>query len=354
MRVLIVGYGFAGASLSYFLSQHGIQVEIITNPIFDQSSSSSISAGIMLPFSGKRKTLSYNVANALPFALEHYGNIQHDAQANILIDLPVRQLLTEARDYNDWFSKTNELESSRFIDQIHLSVISEKIKKHIGYLQFNYANAINSGELLNAYKLLSPKIIFHQELFDFGELNLNKTNVTYNKREYDLLIFSEGHRTNENPFWNVLPFQPVKGEIMDIHAPTLNIDFILNGTLYIIPLGENNYKVGATYNWKDINEIPSEEGMDYLKSELAKMINVDYDIIYHKAGIRPAIQDRRPVIGIHPLYKSIGIFNGLGTKGAMLSPYYAKMMANNIVENTPIDFEVSVDRFSKLFNKENQ
>ncbi|MGR6086739.1 MAG: NAD(P)/FAD-dependent oxidoreductase [Arcticibacter sp.] len=354
MRVLVVGYGFAGASLSYFLSQHGIQVEIISNPIFDHSSSSSISAGIMLPFSGKRKTLSYNVANALPFALEHYGKIQYDTKANILIDLPVRQLLTEARDYNDWFSKTNELESSIFIDQIHLSAISEKIKKHIGYLQFNYANAINSVELLKAYKLLSPMIIFHHELFDFDELRMNKTNVTYNKRDYDLLIFSEGHRSNGNPFWNALPFQPVKGEIIDIHAPDLQIDFILNGTLYIIPLGGNNYKVGATYNWKDINEIPSEEGIDYLKSELEKMINVDFDIIGHKAGIRPAIQDRRPVIGIHPAYKSIGIFNGLGTKGAMLSPYYAKMMANNIVENTPIDFEVSVDRFSKLFNKENQ
>ncbi|MFM7177504.1 MAG: NAD(P)/FAD-dependent oxidoreductase [Bacteroidota bacterium] len=354
MRVLVVGYGFAGSSLSYFLCKYGIQVDIITNPIFDKSSSSTISAGIMLPFSGKRKTLSHKVSAALPFALDHYQTIQNHAKSKILYDLPVRQLLIEARDYNDWFSKTNEKETAQFIEHIHISVISEKLKSHIGFLQFSHTNAIHSAELLNAYKSTSPNCVFHSEQFNFEKLVINDTCIKYNNQKFDQVIFCDGYRVIENPYWNKLPFMPVKGEIIDIHAPDLHLDFILNGTLYVIPLGNDNYKVGATYNWNEIDEIPSSSGIQYLKSELEKMISADYDIIDHKAGVRPAIQDRRPVLGFHPQFKTIGIFNGLGTKGAMLSPYYGNMMANHIANNSAIDDEVSVDRFLKLLTVQNQ
>lgn len=354
MKVLVVGSGFAGSSLSYFLCKQGIQVEIITNPVFDISSSSIISAGIMLPFSGKRKTLSYNVSNALPFALDHYRNMQSHSKLKLLNDVPVLQLITEARDYNDWFSKSNEKETAQFIDHINLSTISNKLKNHIGYLQFGHAIAINSSELLKAYNISSPNCIYNPEHFEFEKLTINGNIIKYKNQDYDNLIFCEGYRIADNPYWNVLPFQPVKGEIIDIYAPDLKIDFILNGSLYIIPIGEDKYKVGATYNWKEINETPSLDGIQHLKSELEKMISVGFDIINHKAGIRPAIQDRRPVIGFHPEFKSIGIFNGLGTKGAMLSPYYANMMANHIVNDSPIDYEVSVDRFSKILKIQNQ
>lgn len=348
MKVLVVGYGFAGSSLSYFLNQKGIQVEIISCKQFDQSSSSKVSAGIMLPFSGKRKTLSYNVSTALPFALDYYRKIQNNSGLKILSDLPVRQLLTEAMDYNDWFAKSNELESGIFIDQIHLSEVSKKLRTHIGYLQFNHANAVNSAELLKAHRMVSSSTIIHQELFEIEKLIIKDNTVNYNKHEYDLLIFCEGFRSIFNPIWNSLPFRPVKGEIIDIYAPGLQLDFILNGSLYMIPLGQDKYKVGATYNWKDVDELPGKDGLQYLSSELEKMISIEYDIIGHFAGVRPAIQDRRPVIGLHPRLKSVGIFNGLGTKGAMLSPYYGKMMADHIIEDSPIDFEVSIDRFSNL------
>lgn len=354
MKILVVGYGFAGASLSYFLSQRNIKVDVISNPIFDRSSSSAVSAGIMLPFSGKRKTLSYNISNVLPFALKHYEYIQNQSGHKLLYDLPVRQIITEARDYNEWFSKSNEIESSKFLNQIYLTQISDKLKKHIGYLQFNQSNAVSIHELLKGYRKSSINLSIHHDLFSFDNLKIGNTFIIYNNIEYDQLVFCEGYRTIENKFWKNLPFQPVKGEIVDIHAPDLNLDFILNSSIYIIPLGSDRYKVGATYNWKDIDEIPSREGVQMLKFELDKMISVDYQIIGHQASVRPAIQDRKPVIGFHPEFKSIGIFNGLGTKGAMLSPYYANMMANYMIDETPIDKDVSVDRFSNLFKFQNQ
>lgn len=354
MKVLVLGSGFAGSSLTYFLCKQGIQVELVTNPFFDISSSSTISAGIMLPFSGKRKTLSYNVSKVLPFALDHYRCLESHSKLNILYDAPVIQLISDAKDYNDWFSKSNEFETAQFIDHVNPSVISDKLKNHTGYLKFSHANAVNSFELLKAYNKSSPCCKYNHEQFEFDKLTITDNIVKYKNQNYDHLIFCEGYRVADNPYWNNLPFKPVKGEIIDIYAPNLKLEFILNGLLYIIPIGDDKYKVGATYNWKEINETPSADGIQYLKYELEKILSTGFDICNHMAGIRPAIQDRRPVIGFHPKFKSIGIFNGLGTKGAMLSPYYANMMANHIVSNSPIDYEVSVDRFSNILKSQNQ
>jgi glycine/D-amino acid oxidase-like deaminating enzyme len=96
-----------------------------------------------------------------------------------------------------------------------------------------------------------------------------------------------------------------------------------------------------------LNDVPTSKGLKELKNKIDELINAEYIITDHKAAVRPAISDRRPVLGFHPENKTIGIFNGLGTKGAMLSPFYAKMLSDNIAENSIIDDEVNIRRFYK-------
>ena len=264
---------------------------------------------------------------------------------------PVRQLLTEARDYNDWFSKTNDTESEQFIDHIHLSEISNKLKNHIGYLQFSHANAVNSVELLKAYKTFSPGKAIRYELFDFNELIIEQTCVTYKNQQFDQLIFCDGYRANANPFWSWLPFQPVKGEIIDIYAPNLQLDFILNSLLYIIPQGADKYKVGATYNWKDKTDLPTAEGKAELIERIKEIINCDFEIIEHFAGVRPTVKDRRPLVGTHSEYNRLHILNGLGTRGVMLGPAMAKSLFDQIEHQIPLDKEIDIQRFRNKTKK---
>ena len=72
-----------------------------------------------------------------------------------------------------------------------------------------------------------------------------------------------------------------------IHAPKLNINFLLKSSLFLIPLGDNRYKVGATFNHVDKTATPSEKGKLELVDKLKKVINVPYEIIDQTAGIRP-------------------------------------------------------------------
>lgn len=348
MRVLLVGNGFAGSQLAYFLALRGAEVTVLTYSGFHATSSTNVSAGIMLPFTGRRKVLTFNAAKILPFAIAHYQQLESATGLSLIDDLVVRQCIKDAGDYNDWQAKSAEVSTEMFLDELQLDVPIAGLKSFFGYVQLKQSKAVKSVPLLEAVSMHDSSIQYVNKRFVFDLLKINDSKLTYQEEAFDYVLFCEGYRVIHNNFWNTLPFMPVKGEIIEIHAPGLKLDFIFNSGIYIIPKGNNRFLVGATYDWKNINELPSQDGLSLLIKELDTLLECDYNITTHAAGVRPAIQDRRPVIGTHPLHPRIGIFNGLGTKGAMLAPYYAQQFADHITIGTPIDEEVDVKRFSHL------
>ena len=159
------------------------------------------------------------------------------------------------------------------------------------------------------------------------------------------IVFCEGFGMKQNLFFNYLPLNEVKGELITIHAPYLNINFLLKSTLFVLPLGDHYYKVGATFNWKDKTSNPSEEGKTELVEKLEKVINVAYKIIDQTAGIRPTVRDRRPLVGKHPAYPNLAILNGLGTRGVMIAPTMAKQLFNHLESGSELDKEIDIKRF---------
>jgi glycine/D-amino acid oxidase-like deaminating enzyme len=75
----------------------------------------------------------------------------------------------------------------------------------------------------------------------------------------------------------------------------------------------------------------------------------DFELVQQKTGIRPATQDRRPFVGFHS-EKEAGIFNGFGSKGVSLMPYFAKQWTDEILGKSTVHPEVSIRRFYHLFS----
>lgn len=348
MRVLVVGNGFAGSQLAYYLAEKIDDVTVLSHHDYQTTCSTAVSAGIMLPFTGRRKVLSFKAEQILPFALEHYRRLESDTGIRLLRDISVIQWIRDAGEYNDWVAKSAAESTGKFLGTINLGGKIIGLKPAFGHVQLTYSTAVISLQLLRAVKENSKRIRYLNHPFDFENFKVTTSVSFYRNDAFDKVIFCEGFRVSQNPFWHALPFMPVKGEIIEIYAPKLELDCIYNGSIYIIPLGSYRFMVGATYNWKDIDELPSEEGLTQLKRELDLVLDCEYTVSSHAAGIRPAIQDRRPVIGFHPLYPTIGIFNGLGTKGAMLAPFYAKQLSDHIIDGKSIDEDVDVGRFKDL------
>ena len=113
-----------------------------------------------------------------------------------------------------------------------------------------------------------------------------------------------------------------------------------------MPLGDDCYKVGATFNWTDKTCNPTTEAREELIDKLKKVINVPYTIINHTAGIRPTVNDRRPMVGIHSKHQQLVVLNGLGTRGVMIGPTIARNLFNHLEKGEELDGEIDIKRFN--------
>ncbi|MBL0154470.1 MAG: hypothetical protein IPP93_13685 [Chitinophagaceae bacterium] len=96
---------------------------------------------------------------------------------------------------------------------------------------------------------------------------------------------------------------------------------------------------------------PTEEFRIKTESNLKEWLKLPYTVTAHFAATRPATLERRPFAGIHPLYPSIGILNGMGTKGCSLAPYFANQLCRHPVYGEPITPEADVKRFTRVLSR---
>jgi glycine/D-amino acid oxidase-like deaminating enzyme len=180
------------------------------------------------------------------------------------------------------------------------------------------------------------------------DLKLEKDFVRWNNLESKKIIFCEGFSMTENTFFNWIPFSPVKGETITVSIPGFPETHIVNKDVFILPLGENLFKVGATFDY-DLKPGVTNKGRNELVEKLQKLIQVPFQVVDQQAGIRPASKDRRPLIGLHPNLKMIGLFNGLGTKGVSLAPYFADQFADFLDGKEELDPDVNIQRYYSLY-----
>jgi len=92
----------------------------------------------------------------------------------------------------------------------------------------------------------------------------------------------------------------------------------------------------------------TEAARDQLIEMLSSLGTYDYQILEQRAGVRPTVLDRRPLMGEHPEYQGVYIFNGLGTKGYMMAPTLANELASFILDQTPLHPETDIRRFTTI------
>jgi len=106
---------------------------------------------------------------------------------------------------------------------------------------------------------------------------------------------------------------------------------MLKKTMLLVPIGDDTFWVGSTYRWHFEDTLAGEAGRDYILGYLKEMFDTPFEIVDHVAGIRPTMIDRRPIVGPSNQNPKVFIFNGLGTKGALLAPFFAEQLAEELL-----------------------
>jgi len=338
---IIVGSGLAGINLSHLLIKHHKTFVVIDD---DSQKSSRVAGGLYNPVVLKRFTPVWKSHEQLTLSNKVYRELERLLQTKIDYKLPVRRLFKSVEEQNNWFVATDKYGLQQYLSPKILNNYNHAVKAPYGFGEVLQTGRIDTNILIHKFRE-KIKNSFLNETFDYNLLQILENSIAYKEIQAKQIVFCDGFGLKMNPYFNFLPLNGTKGELLIIHAPNLKLDFVLKSSAFLIPLGNDLYIIGATYNWTDKTNIPTKEGKDELINKVNTFINCDFKIVEQVAGIRPTVKDRRPLVGQHPEYKNVYLLNGLGTRGVMIAPYVANQLFQYIEHNKPLDPEIDINRF---------
>ena len=340
---IVVGGGMAGMAFAESAWRNGKQIVVYDGLTLGAT---RVASGLYNAVVLKRLN-PVGDADAYLDAMEpFYAGIQARISKKIFFPMPLLRRFASIEEQNDWFVGCDRPELSKLLaDQIvHLD--GEALDAPFGYGCVNRAGWVDTRLLLDDYwKNLPFRSRYLREPFDYSALKVLDDGVRYKDISARHIVFAEGFALSGNPFFNYLPLQGTKGELLHIHAPGLNLRVVIKGGVFILPAGDDVYKVGATYAWDDKTEIPTTAAREELIGKLNEIIRVPYTVMDQKAGVRPTVNDRKPLLGTHPEFKSVHVFNGLGTRGILLAPRLGQLLYNWIETGAELPANVSINRF---------
>ena len=342
---IIVGYGIAGLSFTYKLIKEKKDFLIFDLP---RTNSTYQSGAVLNPTILKRYTLSWKGLEFMKFAKKFYLEFEKKYNVKVYNDILIHKYFSNKQEQNYWIEASGFKSLENYLDHKIVTKYNNQFLLKNGYGIIKNTAKIDPKLMLDTFKLNYGKDKFIVKDFNHSKLKIYDKYVKYDNIISKYIVFCEGVQIKKNIFFNYLPLSSLKGEFLIIKAPKLSNKNIIKGSVYIIPINKGIFWVGSTFNFNDKSIKKTKEGYNFILSKLNSLISVPFKVIDHKVGFRPVVQDRRPVLGQHPKYKNLLLFNGLGTRGLMLAPLLSIWLYDNIEHNKELQNEISINRFKKL------
>jgi len=339
--ICIVGFGLAGLSIARHAELSGLSFDVVTDA---SQKSSRIAGGILNPIAIKRMKPVWKAEYFLDYAKDFYKKLSIDLNYELLQDHYIYSFIHNVEQENNWYEALDKPRIKPFASQQIFSNTSLPFlnTKKYGLIKASIVNLEKLFELASRHYNQEKSMRF--EKFSFIDLEISSGYVKYQDKKYSHIIFCEGFGVTQNSYFNNLGIYGNKGDYLIIQSEELNLWHIAKARYFLIPLGNHNYKFGATYQRQPLTHTPSKEAQKQMVEALEKMINVPYKIVDQVCGIRPTTKDRRPILGTHEQFKRLHILNGFGSRGVMMSPRLGSELLEYIFNNKPLNKEVSIDR----------
>lgn len=342
-KYLIVGQGLAGSLVSWHCLKSGYNIKVVDSS--HKEKASRIAAGIFQPLIFKNLHTTWNFEVYDRSMLLCFNEIESHFQTQLLFRLDATKVIEE--DVDLWQQKAAAM--ARYYSL--KNDVGEAFQQpkaqlfHNGYVNLPLFLDLMCNELTCNDLLID-------ESFEPSFMQIRGDRIVYKDEFFDKVIFCEGIGVLQNPWFNWAGFAFNKGEIIEIVSPKLQLSSLLRGdSIFVLPMGDDRYKVGATYNREDLTNNVTTEGISWLTSRLERVNSAPYQIRSQTAGIRPATRDRRPVLGSHPEFPQLVILNGLGSKGVLQAPYWSQFLVKTLVDSElNVPREVDVKRFVRFIN----
>jgi glycine/D-amino acid oxidase-like deaminating enzyme len=344
---LIIGQGIGGTSVAWHLHHLGKSFLIVGDS--SMPSSSRVAAGIFNPLTGKKLVKTWLADDLFPYAQSFYANLEDKLACKLMHLAPIYRPFRSIEEQNTYLAQTADPGIRPYIGGTpDPRAELPYVRADFGGLEVVQSGWIDLPALLDASRLYF-KNEYVESAFNATDLVRQDDCIFWKGKRFKTVIFSQGFFALENSWFNWLPFTPVKGQILEIVPDVAVKPYIINQGIFALPVAENRMKVGATYSWDPLDWQPTDEATEELESKLQGLLSTGYTLIGAHAGIRPSVRDRRPLVGVHPEFSNVSIFNGLGTKGVTLAPFLANEFCNHLIYGKELNPLVNIKRYFSLY-----
>jgi len=342
---LIIGQGLAGSLLAWQLMQQGQSIGIVCDD--NAASASRVAAGIFNPVSGQRLVLQAQAEHIIASARQCYAQLESQFGQTFFHAMPMLRVFKHDNERQRFEQRRRDTDYAPYLGR-YINKLDPIHAPH-GLCQQHQTGYLDINALLDCWRdYFIAQHCYMPQRFEYADLKVQTTGITWHHIHAKRIIFCQGFMDQDNPWFSHLPFQPAKGEILTLKIDANLSDHIINGGKWLLPLGNRHYKTGATYAHDLSDTEPSAQAKAELLKGLQHLIStpLDVEVVKQQAGIRPNTLDKHPFIGFHAEQSAVGIFNGFGSKGSMLIPYYAQAFAHHIGTASSIPGEADIARIA--------
>jgi glycine oxidase len=347
---IIVGQGLAGSSLAMRLMERGKRVIVFDEPT--KNHCSRVAAGLFNPITGMGIVKTWMAEEIFSSLHQFYAAAQSSLNETFFFPQLLYRPFTSVEEQNNWMAKSADRANKDFLENIFIaSHWGDHLHDPFGGILVKQAGFLDVSTFLFAVrqKLVASELYLGKN-FDWGEVAFDGDSVRYKEIEASKVISCSGAE-GLSPFFDWLPIRKLKGETITIKLAD-EPRAIYNKGIYVVPTSIRGvYKVGSTYNLKDATPSITELGRQELEEKLSAILKMPFEVVDQQWGIRPTTVDRKPILGAHPKHPNLIIFNGLGTKGVSLAPYFSGHLADWLVGHGELLPEVNITRFKALYSK---
>jgi glycine/D-amino acid oxidase-like deaminating enzyme len=351
---LVIGHGLAGAMLARELRGRGHRVLVYDEPQPDTAS--RVAAGLMNPVAGKRFALTWRALDTLPYAVAYYRALEQELGGNFLVETPILKVFGSAQEQQQMLARAATDPWAGFVAGIDTEPITQNglLAPH-GGAWLRGGGHVRVAELLAALAQQGrAEGWLREETFSWEHVVSGAAGVSYGPGRVlaRQVVCCQGAAALQCPYFSWLPLTPNQGEVLAVEVLGLSAAQVLNRGAYVVPDGEGLFRVGATYRWPPFASAGSGEGEAELVERLAGLTPLPYRVRGLRRAVRPAVRDRRPLLGRHPALPWLSICGGFGSKGVSLAPRLAALLADYLAGQGDLWPEADVARYQKLYRTE--
>jgi glycine oxidase len=347
---IIIGQGLAGTTLAWQLHRRGLRVLLVDRE--GGNSSSRIAAGLITPVTGKRLAKSWRLDELYPAAAAFYRWVEARTHETFFLQRPSLRLFQDEEEREEYRKRAcgvlavlvrvpePPINSDWFIAPFGGFEMPTAARLDVSrYIAVSRAFFQQSNEYLLAD--IDPK----------SDVEIAADGVRLPRFGFkcQAVIFCRGFDPAADPWFGGIRFNAAKGEILTMRIPELREERTVHRGVWLAPVGGDIYRTGSTYVWDDLRPEPTAAGRAEIEGRLRQFLRLPFEVMGHQAAVRPVIDAGYPVLGSHPEYPQVAYFNGLGSKGSLLAPFFAEQLSAYLMGERKVDPEVDV---RKLLGKD--